>query len=117
MTHSVVFVLALHLLVGTGFAEDTLPLKNKPTPSSAQKTNAPSPGLANQPYVASLGVFGSSKINETALRQALGKELDQWVQKGLSGDEAAFQMEVELADKAKKFFDLAYADWTVMQFF
>lgn len=117
MTHNVVFVLALHLLVGTGFAEDTLPLKNKPAPSTTQKNNAPSSALSNQPYVASLGVFGSSKINETALRQALGKELDQWVQKGLSGDEAAFQMEVELADKAKKFFDLAYADWTVMQFF
>lgn len=117
MTHCVVFVLALHFLAISGFAEDTLPLKNKPASSTAQKNTSPSSALANQPYVASLGVFGSSKINETALRQALGKELDQWVQKGLTGDEAAFQMEVELADKAKKFFDLAYADWTVMQFF
>ena len=96
------------------FAKDTIPLKDKPKQTVLDP--APAPG-DNQPYIASLGVFGSARLNETILRQTLGKELDTWIGKGLSGDETAMQMETKLADEIKKKFDFAYADWTVMQFF
>jgi hypothetical protein len=51
------------------------------------------------------------------LRETLGKDLDSWFAKGLKGDEAAMQMEIKLSEKIKSKFDLASADWTVMQFF
>lgn len=105
------------LLIGftfISFAKDTIPLKDKPKQAAIDP--APAPG-DNQPYVASIGVFGSNRINETILRQTLGKDLDTWIGKGLSGDEKAMQMELKLADDIRKKFDLAVADWTVMQFF
>jgi len=110
------------LLVGFGFfqsftfAQDTIPLKASKGFRGAQKSD-PAPALQPEPYVASIGVFGSSRINETVLRQALGKSLEEWLSKGLKGDDSAMEMEVKLAEKVKKQFDLAYADWTVMQFF
>jgi len=111
MTRSILVAVGI-FLVTVSLAEDTIPLKSKPS-QTKQETSSFQP----QPYISSLGVFGSSRINETMLRQALGKELDTWLGKGLKGDETALQMELELADKAKKKFDLASADWTVMQFF
>jgi len=97
------------------FAEDTIPLKQKGTgPKTAV---APKGGTQTEPYVASLGVFGSERLNETLVRQALGSELDTWLKKGVSGDESALAMEMRLAEAIKKKFGLAEADWTVMQFF
>lgn len=97
------------------FSKDTIPLKVQ----SSQNTQKmePAPVGQAQPYVASLGVYGSNRLNETILRQTLGKDLEAWIAKGLEGDEAAMQMEIKLADKIKNKFDLASADWTVMQFF
>ncbi|MFM8268783.1 MAG: hypothetical protein ACKN9V_01230, partial [Pseudomonadota bacterium] len=111
MTRSI--LLFLSVLSTLLFAEDTIPLKSK-TPQAKQDNMA---ALQPQPYISSLGVFGSARINETTLRQALGKELDSWLGKGLQGDDTALKMELELAEKAKRKFDLASADWTVMQFF
>lgn len=111
MTHSI--LLFLSVLSALLVAQDTIPLNSK-TPSTKQDNVA---ALQPQPYISSLGVFGSSRINETMLRQLFGKELDSWLKKGLQGDDTALQMEQDLADKAKKKFDLASADWTVMQFF
>ncbi len=96
-------------------AQDTVPLKSKGN-SGVQKLDV-APALQPEPYVASLGVFGSNRINETILRQVLGKDLEEWLKKGLKGDDSALELELKLADKVKNQFDLAYADWTVMQFF
>ena len=112
MTRSILTFVCTFLAI-VSVAEDTIPLKSKTT-QPKQETAA---SLQPQPYISSLGVFGSSRVNETMLRQALGKELDTWLGKGLKGDETALQMELELAEKAKKKFDFAVADWTVMQFF
>ena len=112
MTRSILIFVCTFLAI-VSVAEDTIPLKSKTT-QPKQETAA---SLQPQPYISSLGVFGSSRVNETMLRQALGKELDTWLGKGLKGDETALQMELELAEKAKKKFDFAVADWTVMQFF
>jgi hypothetical protein len=112
MTRSILTFVCTFLAI-VSVAEDTIPLKSKTT-QPKQETPA---SLQPQPYISSLGVFGSSRVNETMLRQALGKELDTWLGKGLKGDETALQMELELAEKAKKKFDFAVADWTVMQFF
>jgi len=112
MTRSILTFVCTFLAI-VSVAEDTIPLKSKTT-QPKQETAA---SLQPQPYISSMGVFGSSRVNETMLRQALGKELDTWLGKGLKGDETALQMELELAEKAKKKFDFAVADWTVMQFF
>lgn len=101
-------------LWGSAFAKDTIPLKQKGVPKPALGAQA---SLEPQPYVSSLGVFGSDRLNETVLRQALGAELDNWLKKGVSGDESALAMEITLAEKVKNKFGLAEADWTVMQFF
>ena len=112
MTRSILTFVCVFLAI-VSVAEDTIPLKSKTTQPKQETAASRQP----QPYISSLGVFGSSRVNETMLRQALGKELDTWLGKGLKGDETALQMELELAEKAKKKFDFAVADWTVMQFF
>jgi len=112
MTRSTIFVFCA-FLANLSIAEDTIPLKSQSTQSQKEKAS----DFQAQPYISSLGVFGSSRVNESMIRQFLGKELDTWLAKGLKGDETALKMELELADKVKKKFDFAVADWTVMQFF
>ena len=50
----------------SAFSKDTIPLKNQSSQNS-QKMD-PAPAGEAQPYVASLGVYGSSRLNETMLR-------------------------------------------------
>ena len=109
-------LLALLLIIGPiySFAKDTIPLQKKGVIKPSLPNKNP---LEPQPYVSSLGVFGSERLNETVLRQSLGPELDNWLKKGISGDESALAMELKLAETVKKKFNLAEADWTVMQFF
>jgi len=93
--------------------KDTIPLQSKTSPQKM----TPAPVEDPKPYVSSLAVFGSSRLNETILRQTLGKELDEWLAKGVKGDETALDMELKLAKKVKDKFGLAFSEWTVMQFF
>lgn len=93
--------------------KDTIPLQLKTSPRGI----SPAPVEDPKPYVSSIAVFGSSRLNETILRQTLGKELDEWLAKGVKGDETALDMELRLAKKVKDKFGLAFAEWTVMQFF
>lgn len=69
------------------------------------------------PYVASVGIYGTKRIDEAQLKQFLGKELDKWLQMGLKGDEASVDLEQKLAKKVKDHFGFYSADWSVIQFF
>lgn len=112
MTRSILLSFCAFFVVSAS-AQDTIPLKSSPPQSKKESAT----DLQPQPYISSLGVFGSSRITETMVRQFLGKDLENWLGKGLKGDETALKMELELADKIKRKFDLAAADWTIMQFF
>lgn len=114
MTQLLLFlILIATFLSDFGFGKDTIPLQSKTQPSGNAQANL----QESQPYVASIAVFGSPRLNETVLKQVLGKELQAWLSKGLKGDASAIQMEIALAKKVKDKFDLAFAEWTVMQFF
>jgi hypothetical protein len=113
---------------------DTVPLKKKTTPAKSdsegsivgkpwigvRKQKDPgaeaAPGEA-QPYIASLSVYGTSRLNEVTLRKFLGKELDEWIAKGLKGDDTSVQLEDKLAEKLKTKYGFAEASWSVVQFF
>jgi hypothetical protein len=70
-----------------------------------------------EPYVASVSVFGTSRLDDVKLKQFLGAELDAWIKKGLEGDESSIQMEEKLAKKVKEKYGFADANWSVIQFF
>ncbi len=134
-------LLVVLLASAISFAEDrdTIPLKNPTLPTtqgettesfsgSAGKTPVPFPneggvpqftknGQPAKPYIASLDTYGSAKINESIIRKLLGKQLDRWLEKGLSNDETAPDLEAKLKDKVMKKFGFPYADWSVVQYF
>jgi hypothetical protein len=74
-------------------------------------------GEAIKPYVASVETYGSSKINSVILKKTLGKDLDEWVEKGLKGDAASVEMEQKLAKRVMDQFGFASADWSIVQYF
>lgn len=80
----------------------------------AKDADAPAPNL---PYVASISTFGSSRINEVVLKETLGKDLEEWLDKGIKGDDTSLVLEQKLADKMKSKFGLAFAEFSVVQFF
>ncbi len=110
---------------------DTIPLSRQTSPptgnsivsSPPKKTEPIEPGAAaasgeeEKPYVASLETYGSSRINEVILREALGSDLTAWLEKGLQGDPGSVQMEQKLADRIKQKFGFPVAEWSVIQYF
>jgi hypothetical protein len=132
------------LLVQTLYAEssDTLPLKNKTSPTGntdltqnplfnkGQKPTSAEPEEASveesvtkngkgqaKPYIASLETFGSNRLNETSLRQLLGKKLDAWFAKGLKGDASSIEDEQKLKEIIQKKYAFALAEWSIIQYF
>lgn len=85
-----------------------------PLPNSAAKA---AEELGPKPYVASVDTYGSARVSEVALRETLGKQLDEWIAKGLAGDPAAPELEQKLADKIKSRYGFAFAEWSVVQYF
>lgn len=126
------------LLVPLAFGESNLPL-SKPSPSvkkvegsalSKNKGGVSAPkvpgapggeegenGEAAKPYVASVETYGSSRINSVILKKTLGKELDDWVDKGLKGDVASIELEQKLAKRIQDQYGFAAADWSIVQYF
>lgn len=82
--------------------------------AGAPKGKMPQP---SGPYIAALDTFGSSKINETALRQFLGKDLDVWLQKGLKADPTALEDENKLKERIRQKWNFALVEWSVIQYF
>jgi hypothetical protein len=124
-------LVALCCGVVTATDRDTLPLKQrtsptgdttvvplgKPASSEAAVPAAKGAQAGAQPYIASVDVYGSPRINEVNLKETLGPDLQVWLQKGLKGDPAAAEMEKKLAAKLKAKFDFAAADWSIIQYF
>ncbi len=73
-----------------GGATSTNNAQQSGSPSTAGKGRMPQP---TGPYIAGLDTFGSNKINETTIRQFLGKDLDKWIQKGLKADPSSLEDE------------------------
>lgn len=114
------------------WAETNLPL-SKPGPTvkrvegTAPKKDAaaaPKPdghgqeeGGEPKPYVASVETYGSPRVNSVLLKKTLGKELDDWIEKGLKGDVSSIEQEQRLAKRIQDQFGFAEADWSIVQYF
>jgi hypothetical protein len=70
-----------------------------------------------RPFVASVETFGSPRIDEATLRKFLGKDLDRWLEMGLNGDPKSIEVENQLAERVKKKFGFATAEWSIVQYF
>ncbi|NBO24920.1 MAG: hypothetical protein EBU93_06785, partial [Chlamydiae bacterium] len=70
-----------------------------------------------RPYVASIGVYGTKKLNEVILKEELGPELDEWIKKGLAADEKSLALEKKLIQKIQKKYNFPFAEFSVVQFF
>lgn len=105
---SIVFVIA-----NSGVAVDATSLNARsetPPEIVQEKSTAP------RPVFAGLDVFGSSRLNETVLRKTFGTEIDQWIKMGLAGDPNTVDLERRIAGAIRTKFDLASADWSVLQY-
>ncbi len=114
---------------------DSLPL-NKKTPvikesDSAEVTQQlksgsgkePEPVLGSKeasspkPSLGSIGVYGTQKLNEVMLKEFLGEDLNEWIKKGLAGDESSVELEKKLIQRIQQKFDFAFVEFSVVQFF
>lgn len=115
--------LPLNQKTGGQFVDPTTsdgPLLGKQKTPAVKKAEKPIPenlGEEPKPYIATLGTFGSSRINEVILKETLGKDLDVWIEKGLQGDDSSLALEDKLAKKMQDKFGFAFAGWSVIQFF
>jgi len=103
-------------------AEDTVPLQKRLPQKKIKKDTAitdmaPRSRSISQPYVSSLDVYGSRSLTPQKIRKAFGKELDQWIAKGLSGDRSADVLQLQLSAKVKEKFNLAFARWSILHYF
>lgn len=119
------------LLISTAFVwaadKDTVPLQKKTdsSPPPNQSIVAPKKGEAgettplpeNKPYVASVGIYGSNRVNEVTLKEFLGKDLDKWIAKGLAADPSALELEKKFVAKIKKKYGFPFAEWSIIQYF
>lgn len=114
---------------------DTLPLNKKTQvikeSDSAEVTKklqkgsgkTPEPVLGTEeaavpkPRVASIGVYGTQKLNEVILKEELGPDFEEWIKKGLVGDEKSLALEKKLIQKIQKKYQFPYAEFSVVQFF
>lgn len=121
-------IIILSILSSFIFADqDTIPLGKKTTPQSSEDSvvakkkkvikKEKAGEVPPEPYVASISIFGTDKLNETSLRKFLGKDLDDWLDKGLKGDPDSLSMEEQLANKVKNKFGFHDVSWSVVQFF
>lgn len=70
-----------------------------------------------KPYLGSIGVFGTQKLNEVILKEELGPEFNEWIQKGLGGDPSSLELEKRLIQKIQKKYNFPFAEFSVVQFF
>ena len=81
--------------------------KNKGINPAIEETATP------KPYVASIGVYGTKKLNEVILKEELGPEFEEWLKKGLSGDEKSLALEKKLVQKIQKKYQFPFAEFSV----
>jgi len=107
--------LPLRKSVGSGGSPVDPALRSGPqgAPAAAGEGVEPLP----QPYVAAVDTYGSPRLDEAKLKALLGTELDEWLTRGMKADPSSVQLERKLADKVKRQFDLAAADWDIVQYF
>lgn len=122
------------LLISTAFVwaadKDTVPLQKKsdgaappsqsivaPKKGGAETEKGSAPLPENKPYVASVGVYGTSQLNEVTLKEFLGKDLDRWIAKGLAADPSALELEKKFVAKVKKKFGFPFVEWSIIQYF
>jgi len=129
------FILTLFLFAVPVFADnDTLPLNKKTkvikesdsaevtkqlkTGSGKETYSSPTPeeGMP-KPFLGSVSVFGTKKLNEVTLKELLGTEFNEWVKKGLAGDSSSLEMEKKLIQKIQQRFNFPFAEFSVVQFF
>jgi len=103
--------------IGSASNSDQIPVGRGK--KSDTESTATSHGHVNEikPYVASVETYGSSRINEIILKETLGSELNEWIEKGLAGDPSSLDLEVKLAEKVKTKFGFVTAEWSVVQYF
>lgn len=82
--------------------------EQEPVPDANPQQNA---------YIGSIDVYGTDRITEVDLKNFFGKELDSWVDLGMKNDPAAYDLQRSFADRAKKKWDLADAEWSLAQYF
>jgi hypothetical protein len=68
-------------------------------------------------YLGSIGVFGTKKLNEVILKEELDPEFNEWIQKGLAGDQSSLELEKRLIQKIQKKYNFPFAEFSVVQFF
>jgi HEAT repeats len=85
--------------------------KEPEPPFSAEEAAVP------KPFLASIGVFGTKKLNEVVLKEFLGKDLEEWIKKGLVGDQSSVDLEKKLVDRIQKKYQFPFAEFSVVQFF
>lgn len=88
------------------------PQEGKSAKKADEKPDGPSPA-----FIASVDIFGTDRVTDTQIREFFGKELDTWIQAGMSGNPKAGDMEISLADKALKKFKFETAQWSIVQHF
>ncbi len=67
-------------------------------------------------YLAGVETYGSKRINEQILRQFLGKDLEEWLRKGLEFDPTTLQTEALLAERVRAHFNFQSARWSIFQY-
>ncbi len=117
---------ACFFIASLALAGLNLPL-SKPPPSVKKAESLGPPGKnaaptgesaeAIKPYVATVEVYGSSRLNSVVLKKTLGKELDDWVAKGLKGDAGSIEVEQRLAKRIQDQYGFAHSDWSIVQYF
>jgi hypothetical protein len=126
---TILLSLVVSLPISVFAARDTLPLQSKTTPSGKDTSSIVSPKKANEqaagpapsgpkPYVASFGVYGTSRLNEASLKEFLGaKNVDVWLKKGLASDPTAVDIEKKFIARIKKKFGFPLVEWSIIQYF
>ncbi|MEZ4751620.1 MAG: HEAT repeat domain-containing protein [Bdellovibrionota bacterium] len=94
-------------------AEESFPAPALGTEKKTTKTPVDTPDV---PYIASLDTYGSDRISEPVVRKVLGKELDEWLKKGVTGDPSAVALQKTITKKLNDKFKFEFIQWSIMQY-
>lgn len=83
----------------------------------AQSTVSAEEEIGPKPFLGSISVYGTKKLNEVILKELLGKDFDEWIKKGLAGDPSSLDIEKSLIQKIQKKFNFPFAEFSIVQFF
>jgi hypothetical protein len=69
-----------------------------------------------KPYLASFDTYGSERINEAIVREALGPALTLWISHGLENHPDGKKEEAQLTEEIKKKYGFPLVAWSVQQY-